>query len=438
MTGGVSPNTDDPPRLPVAVGLSTSPQSEAESKGRERKEEGAFQEQEVCDDLDESPIFTQPDHHLDTVPKVYQPNPIDPKDYPGTKSIWQRPVTVPARCPASKGQCPSMPASSGLFNGHNIPSPYNPYNEGQVEIWEGGNLIHIVKQRMFKRTVEGEKDGKTPKRGKITGFSRSSQRRMRIFMATLKLDGEELPQFVTLTYPDVFPEKAEKVKEDLYALYKRLKRRWPDVGIVWRLEFKVRKSGVNEGMLAPHLHLLIWGVPDKFDFKSENNYWCQVKPLGDGRWRRIVRYWNGDKTTRDKLDDELKGQDSFKSWLSRNWYSLAKTGDLRHYKAGTNVRRTTNAQHVMAYVSKYMSKEEQGHPGMKNPGRFWGALNQKNIPKAEKKVHRITGVQAQKLIRIVRGFIKSKTKRNRKVRTNQWSTYCICRASKWSRVLSYI
>jgi hypothetical protein len=203
MTPGVSQNTEEPPRLPVAVGLSTSPQSE-ESKGRERKGKGAFPEQEVChDDVDESPIFTQPDHQLDTVPKVYQPNPIDPKDYPGTKSMWQRPVTVPARCPASKGQCPSMPASSGLFNGHNIPSPCNPYNEGQVEIWEGGNLIHIVKQRMFKRTVEGEKEGKTPKRGKITGFSRSSQRRMRIFMATLKLDGEELPQFVTLTYPDV-------------------------------------------------------------------------------------------------------------------------------------------------------------------------------------------------------------------------------------------
>src|ERR1039457_5355868 len=113
-----------------------------------------------------------------------------------------------------------------------------------------------------------ENSKKQTKRGQIHAFSRASRRRMMHYLATLWLEGL-LPLFGTTTYLDIFPEDAEKFKRDLQTLIERLKRRFPDIGLLWRLEFKRLKSGVNVGKIAPHFHWLLWNVPSKFDYRSE-------------------------------------------------------------------------------------------------------------------------------------------------------------------------
>jgi hypothetical protein len=88
------------------------------------------------------------------------------------------------------------------------------------------------------------------KRGKINGFSYSSRRRLMMTIARVRRDAA-LPMFVTLTYPDNFPDPAEsKVHLDIFI--KRFRRAFPAGGLVWKLEPQQRG--------APHFHCLVWGV----------------------------------------------------------------------------------------------------------------------------------------------------------------------------------
>jgi hypothetical protein len=101
---------------------------------------------------------------------------------------------------------------------------WNPFDEGRIEVWQGAGLIKVVKQWRHEIIPEGA--SKPNKRGQIHGFSRASRRRMMQFLAKVRLD-ELLPLFGTTTYPDIFPDEAEKFKRDLQTLIERLKRRFP-------------------------------------------------------------------------------------------------------------------------------------------------------------------------------------------------------------------
>src|SRR6185503_11803793 len=90
--------------------------------------------------------------------------------------------------------------------------------------------------------------------------------------------------FVTLTYPKQFPSDPGSYRSHLASFFKRLKRAFPTFSAIWKLEFQKRG--------APHYHVLIFGVP----FLA-------------------------------------------KEWLSRCWYAIARSGDERHFRAGTQVQR---------------------------------------------------------------------------------------------------
>jgi len=352
----------------------------------------------------------------------YRSNKLDSSDYPG-QVIYRRSTTevtgaVPERGGAAPGTAP------GLLNGHiSSRDVFNPFDEGHIEVWAGAGLIKVVKQGRHKIIPEG--DSKQTKRGKIHGFSRASRRRMMQLLAKVRLD-EALPLFGTTTYPDIFPEEAEKFKRDLQTLIERLKRRFPGIGLIWRLEFKVRKSGVNAGKIAPHFHWLLWNVPCMFDFKPEPGKWAKISKCRDGTWQETVKFYDGDKIA--TVVNPVSGQDRFTEWLSRNWYDVAGTGDLKHYNAGTNVKVLTSRREVFFYVSKYMGKVEE-EEGYACPGRFWGVVNPKNIPMGERKVISCTGKQAAQLMRFMRRYIHAVTQR--KYRFNRWSMSCMCRADFW-------
>jgi hypothetical protein len=362
---------------------------------------------------------------------IYQLNPnlkyrrkskLDSSDYPG-QVVYRRSTCEGGGPGAERGGAAPAPAP-GLLKEHiSSPDAFNPFDEGRIEVWAGAGLIKVMKQGRHEMVAEG--DSKQSKRGQIHGFSRASRRRMMQFLAKVCLD-EGLPLFGTTTYPDIFPDEAEKFKRDLRALIERLKRRFPLVGLLWRLEFKRRKSGVNAGKVAPHFHWLLWNVPRAFDFKAETGQWAKISQAGDGTWRETVKFYDGGKIA--TVVKPVSGQDRFTEWLSRNWYDVAGTGDLKHYNAGTNVKVLTSKREVFFYVSKYMGKEES-EAGCACPGRFWGVVNPKNIPMGERRVIGCTGRQAVQLIRFMRRYVHAVTQR--KYRFNRWSMNCMCNADFW-------
>ncbi|MFO1514333.1 MAG: hypothetical protein U1F83_15730 [Verrucomicrobiota bacterium] len=281
---------------------------------------------------------------------------MDSADYAGER-IYRRSLHDAGRVDAAARSAGASTAP-GLLNGHiSSSSVHNPFDEGRIEIWEGAALIKVTKQGRHKIHPENEADRR--KRGCVQEFSRGSRRRMRLFLAKVRLD-EGLPLFGTTTYPDIFPDDAAKFKRDLETLIERLKRRFPKIGLVWRLEFQTRKSGVNVGKVAPHFHWLLWNVPRTLDFKPQSGKWITVRREVDENWRITVRFSDGDKIV--SVDETATGQDRFTEWLSRNWYDVTGTGDLKHFHAGTNVKVLTCKREVFYYVSKYMGSRRSLWP----------------------------------------------------------------------------
>lgn len=152
-----------------------------------------------------------------------------------------------------------------------------------------------------------------PTRGIIRGFSPASRKRLLDIINSARNMNNSL--FVTVTYPDHFPRHPKVWKTHIANLRKRLARQYPNVGGVWRLELKKRKSGANTGKVAPHFHLILRGVTGSL------------------------------KRTRH--------------WVSVAWYEIVKSGDKKHLAAGTNVELCENRNHAAWYVAKYIAKLDQ-------------------------------------------------------------------------------
>jgi hypothetical protein len=141
---------------------------------------------------------------------------------------------------------------------------------------------------------------------------------------------------VTLTYPDHFPGDPRNWKRHLDTFGKRLKRAFPKSSYVWRLHTAERKSGDNAGEVAPHYHLLIWGV----------------------------------------------GYADLRGFVPVAWYETVGSGDPKHLRAGTRVEMPHSFRGVMRYVSNELAKLEQA-TAVEGVGRWWGFHARKLVPWAE-------------------------------------------------------
>lgn len=206
-------------------------------------------------------------------------------------------------------------------------------------------------------------------RGIIRGFSRKSRKRLLEKVAMVRdVSGGH---FVRLSYPDeVLPRDPKQVKRDIANLRKRLKRRYPDMGGLWRMEFQDRKSGKHFGQLHPHFHLPIFGIDDN-----------------DVTWRL---------------------------WLRDAWYEIVGSGLEKHRLNGTHSAPIKNRRHAMAYAAKYAAKEsgtlfdrETGE--ILEVGRFWASFGKLDLSPSV--IVRVTYQEFLELRRLVRGWMKS---RNRK------------------------
>ena len=218
-------------------------------------------------------------------------------------------------------------------------------NLANLTVWRKSSLVRV--QRDFR--TGGQLGGGS--RGRISGFSENSRRRLSYRMARIERGG--LPVLVTLTYPDCYFSKLGDFanwKRDIDNLGKRMLRAFNKTGMVWKMEVIDRKSGLHKGVEFPHFHCLVWGV---------------------------------------NVSDMLK-------FIPGAWFEVVATGDIRHLKAGTRVEAVRSENGVRSYVSKYICKVFEGKT--RYMGRWWGWIGKKNLPFAVAECVRLCDFEAEVLI----------------------------------------
>jgi len=202
---------------------------------------------------------------------------------------------------------------------------------GQV-FRQSGNLF-IVKQtskvipRQFIATS----------RSAISNFSNDSAIRMRTYLRECIA---EYRQMVTLTYPCGYPSNGKHTKEHLRRFNQEVMREHSRSGpsgnysgkerlsVFWFLEFQDRG--------APHYHMFGTWFPSK-------------------------------------------------EWVSKTWYRIVDSEDIRHLHAGTRTEfLRTGRGGTISYASKYANKLKQKLPpkDFENVGRFWGICGGRKVMSA--------------------------------------------------------
>jgi hypothetical protein len=209
--------------------------------------------------------------------------------------------------------------------------------EGELIVYQDGSLVQV------KREMSWEIEEIGGKRGKVVGFSNASRRRM---MRTLaKIQASRKPLWLDLTYPDEFYSErydGKTLKEKhLKKFFQRLHYRYPEAGIIWKLEYQYRKSGKHVGKYFPHFHVLLWGFHDQDIFQLRQDF---------------LRMW---------------------------WEACGKLSQ-DHLEAGIRLTRLRSTRGAFWYASKYMSKTVEQMQDFdidaQAVGRWWGIKGRENLP----------------------------------------------------------
>lgn len=233
----------------------------------------------------------------------------------------------------------------------------------------------MLRAKITRAVVPGDElrrqQNKPAPRGKITEFSRKSRKRM---IEAIAQKREHIrPLFVTLTYPDEIWfdlwMDGRDLNDHLQSFIERLKRAFPEAGMMWRKEAETRKSGLNKGKVAPHLHLIIDGL------------------LHDVAWIR----------------------QEFSRW----WTEIIRAGQLKK-AVRVDVQVAKSRRHSYYYVSKYVSKV--GHANVKKSkfleenegkfGRHWGVCG--HWDRTPVLILHISYEEFVKLRRLVSRWLKSR------------------------------
>jgi len=293
-----------------------------------------------------------------------------------------------------------------------------------------------------------------------------------------------LPTFVTMTLPDEsfhdsVGEFAKRAKVWLDVFQKRLLRVCPEASGFWRIEWQARKSGLHEGKLFPHFHLLLWGLQERVLGERaimEQGYQVGAveivepfvdcvdhqkafelvgiltsRPVEEGWQRHVKTEWRGQAVEfagsskyvnrvqrimnsyvtaeyKERTGEDLHIPDfarymSFADWASLAWYHVVGSHNVDHLTAGFRCERVRSWGGVMAYAAKYMGKEDVNFLGSVEFGRSWGICNRSKIPWAKMVELDLDSDVGVTLRRIARRYIKACS--GRTVRPNFGITlYC--------------
>lgn len=184
-------------------------------------------------------------------------------------------------------------------------------------------VLPVTAVRVYRQDVvvvrQGvSRQGVYPGRADVKVFSRRSRQRLAFIASNTDI---MFTSMLTLTYPKQFPNDGQDVKYNLKMFLKELRRKVPAVSVLWFLEFQRRG--------APHIHILIRGVR-------------VYKPMQE--------------------------------WVSKTWYRICGTGDIKHLAAGTRLERIRKPNGARNYCVKYAHKMKQKRvpKNYRNVGRFWG------------------------------------------------------------------
>lgn len=253
----------------------------------------------------------------------------------GVSGQAQHPTGVARRGPVGSAPAP------GLSSAH-----ISPLVPGKVDCWIGGSLVTVSVPHVRRRVGGGL-------RGRCGPFSKASRRRLMRRMATIRDDATAV--FVTLTYPAEYPADWHTWKRHLDTFLKRLERKRPEAGVVWKLEPQARG--------APHFHLLIFGA----------SY-------------ALLRWW-----------------------VAQAWFEVVGSGDGRHLRAGTRVERLRSARGARAYAAKYLGKLPDVLPegvDWEEVGRWWGIRRPENIPWATCVTLEVGHTEAWRVLRVLRKYLE--------------------------------
>jgi len=257
----------------------------------------------------------------------------------------------------------------------------------RVDYSDGGRYFRVS----FKRSPGMEWNQEQfyrhdSKRGVCRGFTFGSRRRMLDRLNQVSV-GADLPDFVTLTLPDdCFDDSvsrfAKTAKLHLSVLLKRLHRVCPSATGFWRIEWKARKSGLHEGKLFPHFHLLVWGLGSRptivgadgvqqfesfvpvHDKQNElSGLSAKVCAVHEFKSKRagekfLLRMGAAEMWREAFGDGHVRSYLSFYDWVSVAWYHVVGTGNLDHFLAGCRVEHIRTWGGVLSYCAKYMSKSD--------------------------------------------------------------------------------
>lgn len=242
-----------------------------------------------------------------------------------------------------------------------------------VEWRKGASILKVSKADKTEHRGGG-------KRGVVKGFSRASRRRLMNIIASVRRDAK-LPLFITLTYPNNYPEPKES-KKHLKEFLRRMKRMYPSAGAIWKLEPQQRG--------APHYHILVWGI---------------------------------------KLEELI-------AWVPDTWYKIAGGGDENHLLwhlglLGNQhcVNPVRSYKGVWSYASKYLGKTfEVAGWDNKEVGRYWGVVGAKNIPFGQAVYVMLCIAEAITIMRYQRRFAHMKSR-------SYPSLTIFCDADQWAERL---
>lgn len=172
------------------------------------------------------------------------------------------------------------------------------------------------------------------KRGVIRTFSRASRRRLMRFMARLKVR-KIRATFLTLTFTEMVTHERAKTVFKRFSM--RLRRKFPLLSVVWRLEYQPKRGAI-------HFHLLCFNLP----------FWEQAL-------------------------------------VQKSWEDCTEEAT-----SIVDIRLIHGARSVMGYVSKYIAKVDLESPASLDDGsyqhegrepalsRFWGYINKELLPLGQK------------------------------------------------------
>jgi hypothetical protein len=205
---------------------------------------------------------------------------------------------------------------------HQIPEKFNLYRR---DLAINGPTAEgkIAKENKTQKVVTTTAPF-TGKRGKVSGLSESSKRRL---LFIIRQPGIPLISMWTASYHAMHPSNGKVLKQHLNALLTKVRLHYPDIGYLWVLEFQ---KGINR----PHFHIFF------------------TEPATENFRTFLATSWN--KITRES---------------KKHGWQHKKSKSLVNWKMGNG-----------AYVLKKYSQKEKQHivpEGFVNVGRLWG--NSKNI-----------------------------------------------------------